>query len=101
MAKLIDDEKLLAVIEEHCYTLRDRFKSAGKGMFLCGIKPAINEQPIVDIERHAHWIAVGVIGDDFAYVDCECSACGYTDCFDCESGAYNYCPDCGCKMDEV
>ena len=35
------------------------------------------------------------------YVDCECSACGYTDCFDCESGAYNYCPDCGCKMDEV
>lgn len=89
MAKLIDDEKLLAVIEEHCYTLRDH------------IKQAINEQPIVDIERHAHWIAVGVIGDDFAYVDCECSACGYTDCFDCESGAYNYCPDCGCKMDEV
>lgn len=53
MAKLIDGEKLLAVIEEHCYTLCDRFNSTDKGMFLCGIKQAINEQPTVDTERHA------------------------------------------------
>lgn len=49
-------------------------------------------------EKHAHWI---VVGGDLGYVDCKCSACGYTDCFDDESGLYNYCPECGKKMDEV
>lgn len=49
-------------------------------------------------EKHAHWI---VVGGDLGYVDCKCSACGYTDCFDDESGLYNYCPECGQKMDEV
>lgn len=101
MVKLIDREELLAVIEEHCYTLCDRFNSTDKGMFLCGIKQAINEQPTVDTERNAHWI---VVGGDLGYVDCKCSACGYTGCSDSalfdESELYNYCPDCGCKMDE-
>ena len=57
----------------------------------------IIKQPKVDTEQHAHWI---VVGGDLGYVDCKCSACGYTGCFDDESGLYNYCPDCGYKMDE-
>lgn len=99
MAKLIDDEKLLAVIEEHCYTLCDRFNSTDKGMFLCGIKQAINEQPKVDTERHAHW------NDNFSFksnakrVDI-CSCCKSAIYRDIDSDKYNYCPNCGCKMDE-
>lgn len=62
----------------------------------------IKQIPTVDTERHAHWI---VVGGDLGYVDCKCSACGYTGCSDSalfdESELYNYCPDCGCKMDEV
>lgn len=58
----------------------------------------IREQTKADTEKHAHWI---VVGGNLLYVDCKCSACGYTDCFDDESGLYNYCPTCGAKMDEV
>lgn len=50
-----------------------------------------------DTEQHAHWIEVG---GGIGYVDCKCSACEYTDCFD-ENGFYNFCPNCGAKMDEV
>ena len=34
----------------------------------------------------------------YDYVEAECSVCGYTDCFD-EGAFYNYCPNCGAKMD--
>lgn len=98
MAKLIDGEKLLAVIEEHCYTLCDRFNSTDKGMFLCGIKQAINEQPTVDTERHAHWIKEKVEDITYPWYRRVCSNCKMQSPLGRE---YNYCPNCGCKMDEV
>ena len=98
MAKLIDDEKLLAVIEEHCYTLCDRFNSTDKGMFLCGIKQAINEQPTVDTERHAHWINEKVEDITYPWYRRVCSNCKMQSPLGRE---HNYCPNCGCKMDEV
>lgn len=98
MAKLIDDEKLLAVIEEHCYTLCDRFNSTDKGMFLCGIKQAINEQPTVDTERHAHWIKEKVEDITYPWYRRFCSNCKMHSPLGRE---HNYCPNCGCKMDEV
>nr|DAG75324.1 MAG TPA: PROTEIN/RNA Complex, archaeal, ribosomal, 50S, protein.0A [Caudoviricetes sp.] len=97
MAKLIDDEKLLAVIEEHCYTLCDRFNSTDKGMFLCGIKQAINEQPKVDTERHAHWIKEKVEDITYPWYRRFCSNCKMQSPLGRE---HNYCPNCGCKMDE-
>lgn len=96
MAKLIDDEKLLAVIEEHCYTLCDRFNSTDKGMFLCGIKQAINEQPTVDTERHAHWIKEKVEDITYPWYRRFCSNCKMHSL----GREHNYCPNCGCKMDE-
>lgn len=100
MAKLIDDEKLLAVIEEHCYTLCDRFNSTDKGMFLCGIKQAINEQPKVDTERHAYWDNISLKYSNAKRIDI-CSCCRAVILRDVDSDKYNYCPNCGCKMDEV
>ena len=97
MAKLIDDEKLLAVIEDHCYTLCDRFNSTDKGMFLCGIKQAINEQPKVDTERHAHWIKEKVEDITYPWYRRFCSNCKMQSPLGRE---HNYCPNCGCKMDE-
>lgn len=61
-------------------------------------KRKILSLPKADTERHAHWVEVG---GDLGYVDCKCSACGYTDCFDDDSSLYNYCPVCGAKIDEV
>lgn len=102
MAKLIDGEKLLAVIEQHCYTLCDRFNSTDKGMFLCGIKQAINEQPKVDTERHAYWEQPSYFDEENGVF--QCSNCKEE--FVLISGSpkenkYEYCPNCGCKMDEV
>lgn len=103
MAKLIDDEKLLAVIEEHCYTLCDRFNSTDKGMFLCGIKQAINEQPTVDTERHAHWIELPTYANEI-YKVYKCSSCERILIVDIDNGQtlddYPYC-HCGCKMDKT
>lgn len=51
-------------------------------------------------ERHAHW------NDDFSFksnakrVDI-CSCCKSAIYRDIDSDKYNYCPHCGCKMDEV
>lgn len=93
MADLIDRERLL---NSRVYSTR-----SGKTNYEKMFKNLVNDiltAPTVDTERHAHWI---VVGGDLGYVDCKCSACGYTDCFDDESELYNYCPECGKKMNEV
>ena len=54
--------------------------------------------PTVDTERHAHWIIKENAIEEFScYVD------GYvcSDCFKMTDEEYAYCPNCGCKMDEV
>ena len=43
--RLIDANKLYKLIEENSYTLVDRINSKDKGMFLIGIKQAIDMQP--------------------------------------------------------
>lgn len=50
--------------------------------------------------KHARWV-IRFESIYQKYVEGECSNCGYTDyCLD-ENGFYNYCPNCGAKMDEV
>lgn len=101
MAKLIDGEKLLAVIEEHCYTLCDLFNSTDNGMFLCGIKQAINEQPTVDTERHAHWEQPSYFDEENGVFQCSnCKEEFVLICGSPKENKYEYCPHCGCKMDE-
>ena len=67
--------------------LSDRLKKA----------PTIEAKPVV----HAHWVteqeAEEINRYDLTYC---CSACGHCD-WDCtESEGFEYCPNCGAKMDE-
>lgn len=61
------------------------------------IKQAINEQPIVDTERHAHWIKEKVEDITYPWYRRYCSNCKMHSPLGLE---HNYCPHCGCKMDE-
>ena len=64
---------------------------------------AIEEAPIIEAKpvTHAHWVteqeAEEINRYDLTYC---CSACGHCD-WDCtESEGFEYCPNCGAKMDE-
>lgn len=62
----------------------------------------ISNQPTADVQevRHGKWIYVD---GDLGWADCKCSECGYTDTDsfeDCTECFYNFCPNCGAKMDE-
>lgn len=59
------------------------------------IERLINSQQTIIPIQYVHWI---VVGGDLGYVDCKCSACGHTNCFNDESELYRYCPFCGYKM---
>lgn len=55
------------------------------------ILEVIDEEPTVDpAVKHAHWIFRN------KYYRYWCSVCGQPMDYE-----YNYCPNCGCKMDEV
>ncbi len=60
------------------------------------ILTAIDYAPSADIElvRHGHWTETVIPGEVPDY-DCVCSLCG-------KSGLpiYNFCPNCGAKMDK-
>lgn len=63
---------------------------------------AIDSIPAVDaVEvRHGHWVTEeeAIEKDDYSLRD-TCSVCGHCD-WDCtESESFNFCPNCGAKMD--
>lgn len=103
MADSIDRKELLNNRPEYLNPqMEDEIQSARhKGWNDCNsyYYDLIIKQPKVDTERHAHWI-IGKNSICDEYVDGKCSNCGYTDCFN-ENGFYNYCPECGARMDEV
>ena len=98
--RLIDAEAFLKMEIDRCGSvplvgtcmsdneyLSDRLKKA----------PTIEVKPVV----HAHWVteqeAEEINRYDLTYC---CSACGHCD-WDCtESEGFEYCPNCGAKMDE-
>lgn len=57
---------------------------------------AVDSTPAADVEpvKHGHWTETVIPGEVPDY-DCVCSLCG-------KSGLpiYNFCPNCGAKMDE-
>lgn len=61
------------------------------------IDAIISNAPTVDPIKHGHWIEI-----DTQYVDeTKCSVCGVIEYFNKEWKRFNYCPNCGAKMDEV
>lgn len=57
----------------------------------------IIKQPTVDTERHAHWIKEKVEDITYPWYRRVCSNCKMQSPLGRE---HNYCPNCGCKMDE-
>lgn len=56
----------------------------------------------VQVARHGHWLTKDL--DNFRKVECKCSECGYIgisnyDSYD-DPYDFNFCPNCGAKMDE-
>ena len=51
--------------------------------------------------RHGHWVEVQRIHEADHTAICECSLCGDTVWVYDGQRAWNYCPNCGAKMDEV
>ena len=62
---------------------------------------AIDDAPTVDPVKHGHWIEVQRIHEKDHTAICECSLCGDTVWVYDGQRAWNYCPNCGAKMDEV
>lgn len=51
--------------------------------------------------KHGHWVEVQRIHETDHTAICECSLCGDTVWVYDGQRAWNYCPNCGAKMDEV
>lgn len=63
------------------------------GFTILSIAKKIGLQPVV----HGQWISKNPHGYEWTFI---CSNCGYVDGFPFED-RYNYCPNCGAKMDET
>lgn len=55
---------------------------------------------LTNTERHAHWNNISLKYSNAKRIDI-CSCCRAIILRDVDSDKYNYCPNCGCKMDEV
>ena len=93
--RLIDADVLLKDINDYPYGYR--------GM----IKDTIARQPTVDPVKHGHWIIRDIPGTYFYQITCsECSedVTSSAPCIGFLPNAkvlWDYCPNCGAKMDEV
>lgn len=90
-------------LPDACYEMLDKLNEYYAKQLECTIPKvyiSTDLQPTVETVKHARWV-IRFESIYQKYVDGKCSNCGYTDyCLD-ENGFYNYCPNCGAKMDEV
>lgn len=56
---------------------------------------------LIDPVKHGHWVEVQRIHETDHTAICECSLCGDTVWVYDGQRAWNYCPNCGAKMNEV
>ena len=76
---------------ENC--LRRKYLSDG-ACVRCVVRRAISNAPIIDPEKHGHWIKY--YGEECGLVKCSCCGHEYIDYLECDT----YCGNCGAKMDE-
>ena len=97
MADLIDREELLNILEKNNEIY---WGTAGGGYPVSkDIFEEIKFMNKANTERHAHWIKGKIPYEEYTCSNCG-GACWYYDYSGtvCKS---KYCPNCGCKMDEV
>ena len=100
MAEYIEREALLREIER-----RDRLMVVDKTISVGALKLFILNRPSADVTpvRHGRWVDKPLI-KSFKHTNIpvvECSACGidFCDIINNHYFMYNYCPNCGAKMD--
>ena len=101
MMRLIDVNKLKENLTTEIYSYSKG--DIRKRLFARGLSLAydiVNKQPTVE-PKHGHWIEVQRIHEKDHTAICECSLCGDTVWVYDGQRAWNYCPNCGAKMDEV
>ena len=85
--------------------LKERKFPNGESEYITGWNDAISAimtfQPTIDAEpvKHGKWI----YGNDFHWYTASCNRCGYQRRTDIKAdrwNQWNYCPNCGCRMDE-
>lgn len=93
MARLIDADELLLSFPDK-YPGKVRPAKPLRNLYPVNlVRREIMEAPTVDPIKRGHWIQVD---KNFSY-PVKCSICGEEDWY----GVFNYCPNCGAKMDEV
>lgn len=102
MYDLISRQAAIDFIKKHSYPVRYDGNSIEQGMTLTGIEQALKEAPSIRPEQKTgRWIEhIDERGDTYY----ECSSCKEE--FTLIEGTpadnlYNYCPNCGAKMEEV
>ena len=93
--RLIDADLLKGQMESVCMGIM-----AGTDSYGAPLK-TIDNAPTVDPVKHGHWVEVQRIHEKDHTAICECSLCGDTVWVYDGQRAWNYCPNCGAKMDEV
>lgn len=108
MPRYIDADALKDVIQQHDYPLADRLNSVDNGMFTLGIFQAIDKMPTVSPDEArgvGKWIEKEVYNLEVTTIEqmqsASCSVCGkiHTTPFSYYFSKYNYCPNCGAKME--
>ena len=66
-------------------------------VLLTDIQRSIEEEPTVDPTVHAEWVTMAQIEKTMYN---KCSHCGKIFPVENQGNPYNYCPNCGAKMDE-
>lgn len=89
MARLINTVALMKRINRYPPYIRDV------------VEKELRFAPTVDPVKHGHWVEVQRIHETDRTAICECSLCGDTVWVYDGQRAWNYCPNCGAKMDEV
>lgn len=92
--RLISAEKLAEILREQCCD-----ECMTDDCYYCNIyqiKEIIRNMPTVDAEpvRHGHWVDEGK-----KFLPVYCSRCGFGKVYE-DQRNYDYCPNCGAKMDE-
>lgn len=103
MARLIDSDEFIKELSQLCayagWDERDIHFSLSDIACNLEMMPVFNV--VLDFQaktpKHGHWIEV----DTQCIDETKCSNCGVVEYFDKGWKRFNYCPNCGAKMDEV
>ena len=100
MAKYIDADNLINELSAACMPIYEKGITGILGDN-SSIADIINEQPTADVQegKRGKWVKPGNDQDHKQWICSECKGLIETACY-CWHCYYNYCPNCGARMEE-